>query len=438
MKMIRFIVEKGKSILAWSYIMAMFFVIPLYHRGTYDSISQRKVEAFYFIGIVALALYFIISIAVDFRNNYESDKKEMTGLSTTDVAMIVFGASSVLAFAFSSYRKEALYGVPGFGMGLLTVVLMILSYFLISRNLILNDMIFHFITLSSIPSVFIAIVNRLGYDPLHLYPEGSDTKTHLYVSTFGNYSVFSEYLTFIIPVVLCMLILSKRNAIRIFYAVYLVILLWAIRLAGTGMLYLSIASVIVFLILNKFCSKNGRITDLLIRTMLILLPVVYCIFILFGSGKDSFANDRGYIWKLSVDLYKNLSPFKKIVGVGPNCYMYAFDDYLVLHPALIDEVNERFRYLALTSAHSDYFDYLINTGLFGLISYFTMIGMVIRRFYKREHRSLATIISMACMVSYLTYTMINFSIICATPYLYIFMGIVSSESNKEVCKKKTE
>ncbi|MBR0090932.1 MAG: hypothetical protein IJP92_04475, partial [Lachnospiraceae bacterium] len=58
--------SKGKQRIAYVYILSLFLLIPLYHRGSFDNISGRKVEAFYFVSAVSLVLFAAVSLYEDF------------------------------------------------------------------------------------------------------------------------------------------------------------------------------------------------------------------------------------------------------------------------------------------------------------------------------------------------------------------------------------
>ena len=63
--------KNNKNRLAWIYILAVFFVVPLYNEGSFDNITQRKIVAYHVICIFALVFYFVVSLIGDIRK-YES------------------------------------------------------------------------------------------------------------------------------------------------------------------------------------------------------------------------------------------------------------------------------------------------------------------------------------------------------------------------------
>ena len=434
--------DRAKNYLAYFYILALFFVIPVYNAGSFMGITQRKVEAFFFIAAITVIAYGIIAIACDLTGK-KDDKKPDTKMKTSglsalgssfsalDRAMLLFLAAVVISTVFSDYRKESIYGVTGFGTGLVAIFVYVASYFLISRYLKPKRELFYFMVLSSVIPVALAIINRLGGDPLGFYLEGENLSTHLFVSTIGNYGWFSAYLVLILTVEMYLVATEEKKILKITLAIYLLVCLLAIVLAGNsqgkGLTVLAFVLVVLIRIV-KVQDKTRKMLLKLSPILIICLFIVYGAFIIvMGNGNmDSFGNGRGYIWRLSLELYQSLPVAKKITGVGPNCFMYAWNDHMAMNPSLVTEFIEHFEDLALTSAHSEYFDYLINTGILGLLSYIAVIITLLITFLNKEPNCAAKEISMLCCIIYLCYMLLNFSIVCATPYFFIFMGIVAA------------
>ncbi len=437
--------DRAKNYIAWFYILAMFFVIPVYNAGSFTGITQRKVEAFFFIAAITVFAYGIITIVYDLTGKKDKKMPE-TKMKTSgilalgssflalDRTMLLFLAATVISTAFSDYRKESIYGVTGFGTGLVAIFVYVASYFLISRYLKPRRELFYFMVLSSVIPVVLAIINRLGGDPLGFYLEGENLSTHLFVSTIGNYGWFSAYLVLILTVEIYLVVTEEKRILKITLAIYLLVCLLAIVLAGNsqgkGLTVLAFALAVL--------TKKVKVKDETKKKISSISPVlIICLFIAYGAlvvvmgngSMDSFGNGRGYIWRLSLVLYQSLPVGNKITGVGPNCFMYAWNDYMEVHASMKTEFIEHFRDLALTSAHSEYFDYLINTGIMGFLSYVAVIIMLVRTFLEKGTRSGAKEISMLCCVIYLCYMLFNFSIVCATPYFFIFMGIVAAKKH---------
>ena len=434
--------KKSKNLIAWFYIVAVAVVIPVFNRGTFDNITQHKVEVYYLIAGISFALYLILSVISDFgfsKVKASSDSSISLKGDRATIAACGFGIAVVLSFLLSEYKKDAFYGVPGFGMGTLSLVVMLISAFFISREFVCSEVIYHIVAAGSVIPTILVIANRLGYDPLGLYAGGIAPQYNLYVSTFGNYGWFCEYMSLIFPILIYMVVKGRSFIIKGIYGAYLAVSLWAISLAGTMAIWLSVGVVIAALVVSgvfkrlPFLEKNTRQVWPFVAMLFVLAFIGYVCMILFVSSRDGAGNGRGYIWSLSLETYRNLSLKDKFFGVGPNCYMHAVNSFLEGDPYVKLEAVKNFKGLAITSAHSEYLDYLVNMGIVGAASYLCMIFAIVVGVFrnKRETKDVyagglsdKTYVAFLCVLSYLFYAGFNFSIVCATPLFFVFLGIL--------------
>ena len=429
--------KKSKNLLAWLYIIAVFFVVPLYNEGTFYNITQRKVVAYQMICGLALVFYFVLSLVGDIRKKEGAGAEAGTGTwkilrRPTDVLMVAFVVVAAVSTLLSEYRQDAIYGVPGFGMGLLTIVLMVLSYFLISRNMICDERILYLITASSVIPTALVIINRLGFDPLGMYPEEVDAASNLYVSTFGNYGWFNQYLSVIIPISIYMIFVAQNLWVKVLYGLHLLLSMVAWCMAGTKTLLVSVVAVVCAMWMWKMFKAQGiKISPRLFASMIIPAMVAYVLGVVFGMADDGFASGRGYIWRVSGELFKSFSIKDLLVGVGPNCYTYALDDFLLGRTDLLAEFNAHFQEMALTSAHSEYFDYLINCGVVGVGVYVAMLAAFVMSFVRSEKTTVCQNAAMLCVISYAVYAAFSFSIVVATPMFFVLLGIVGCGLEKK-------
>ena len=417
-----------KRAIAGCYILALFFIIPVYSKGTFDNISQNKVEVFYGIAALALLCYAGVSVYGDVFHKGEGSGKRRGCPRAREIAMGAFLAVCLLSALTTQYRQYVFYGVPGFGMGLLSLFIMVVSCGYIARYPVDSMRLFHLLTLSSVFPLLLAIANCLGYDPLHMYPEGMPAGGRpYYISTFGNYGWLSAYLSLVIPIVIYMVLLSERIAIRLLYAAWLVPVAWVVFNIGTQALLLSLAVATLAIVLLKWAPGILRAGQRLSGVPVLAAGgVLYAAMLLVVTRYEDAGNGRGYIWQLSLDLFQSLPLKEKLIGVGPNCYMDALEAFLAKRPELTETFTEQFHTLALTSAHSEYLDYLINTGIAGVAAYLGMLFVFFRTFLKQE-KTAPRILAAVCALSYLIYAGFNFSMVCSTPLFFALAGIAIAD-----------
>ena len=81
-------------------------------------------------------------------------------------------------------------------------------------------------------------------------------------------------------------------------------------------------------------------------------------FLLFN---DSWGSSRGYIWKMSLDLFGEGSVFDKLLGLGAQGYGFAYLEYVTRNP------HPGYS-LPYYDVHNMYLHYMIEYGIIGLIS----------------------------------------------------------------------
>ncbi len=164
-----------------------------------------------------------------------------------------------------------------------------------------------------------------------------------------------------------------------------------------------------------------------IVAVLLMIAVTWAI---RGNLDGHFGNGRGIIWAISFDIFLDLTPFQKLFGVGQDCfYSYAYGNSIWAQ-SLLNVFDGNF----LTNAHCEPLTMLIERGIAGVICHYGMIGIIISRLVsicdsdediKKEHTALVCILP---IVSYLCNSLVSFSTVTSTPYLFILLGIATGVS----------
>lgn len=110
-------------------------------------------------------------------------------MSATDRFALAYGVAVILSYVFSAYQEEALWGTTGWYMGAMTQLLLVFSYFLISRAWTArNWMLLSVLPVSAVVFV-LGLFNRFGYFPIDMQVENV-----LFISTIGNVNWYCGYL----------------------------------------------------------------------------------------------------------------------------------------------------------------------------------------------------------------------------------------------------
>ena len=94
-------------------------------------------------------------------------------------------------------------------------------------------------------------------------------------------------------------------------------------------------------------------------------PELYAPYAKFLIFDEKWGTDRGYVWRLALKYFRSFSPFKKLVGSGPE----TFSVYVLIYD--LDATLRRFD-LNYDSIHSEWIQHLFETGCLGFITYYGM------------------------------------------------------------------
>ncbi len=199
---------------------------------------------------------------------------------------------------------------------------------------------------------------------------------------------------------------------RLDYAVFILIMLVVMYL-------------IVFLINRKFKDKlEGMNKNKAIIIFISIIFVVGTAIVYIGNKKHigaftfnyRWGTFRGYIWTKSVQLFKAAPFMNKLFGYGNESVKtlmttYYYDEMVTVTKKIYD------------NAHNELLQYLVTTGICGLISY---VGLFITSFIyilKNSEKDVVAYISLAVMLGYFIQGLINLNQPITTPFYFVFMAV---------------
>lgn len=139
---------------------------------------------------------------------------------------------------------------------------------------------------------------------------------------------------------------------------------------------------------------------------------------------DDWGTERGYIWRRSIELYKNvLNPFQKLFGYGPDMFK------------ILIQTNYEARKLGDTfvvydAAHNEYLHYLMTVGLFGMVSYIVfMVSSVVKMAKNVKGRPEVAAVMFA-VTAYMVQAIVNINLPIAMPIILclLAMGLTKKET----------
>ena len=158
--------------------------------------------------------------------------------------------------------------------------------------------------------------------------------------------------------------------------------------------------------------------------LLAVVAVIVGVVLLIGSFDYSFGNDRGLIWSISLDVFKSMSPWQKLVGVGQDgFYGFAYSD-----PVLAESLLNVFNGNQLTNAHCELLTMLVERGLLGVFSYLVLLAVAIRHFWQNKRERNILLFALP-VIAYFCNGLVSFNQIMSTPYFFMMLGMGISLSN---------
>ena len=197
--------------------------------------------------------------------------------------------------------------------------------------------------------------------------------------------------------------------------------------------FILVVLLVVLLIIRKYGEqlpwKQIRKGVFALIACVTMVFVIYVIWLNLGNANagnsmlifgDSWGTNRGYVWKRTVSLFKELPLYQKLFGVGPG----GFKEFFAVYNA------ERVKgsLLPFVDPHNEILFYLSSTGLIGAITYIGMFVSMIRKcLMKRDEK---TMILLAVFVAWIAQGMVNTPLVFTTPFLFMFFGCVVADENK--------
>lgn len=205
-------------------------------------------------------------------------------------------------------------------------------------------------------------------------------------------------------------------------------------------LLLLIATIVLFagwLMIERFCGdklaklNKKKVCIIILVAMAVLLVMAIIIGIKKKMNLFTFnykwGTYRGYIWTKCGEIFRDAGPMRKLFGYGQESLLAIvkdryYDEMIMLTNRVYD------------NAHNELLQYLVTTGLLGLVSYVGLFFTSVIYIFKRANKRVIANVCIIAMVGYFAQALINISQPITTPFFFIFMalglGYVSDKRNE--------
>ncbi|MDE7223247.1 MAG: O-antigen ligase family protein [Acetatifactor sp.] len=189
------------------YMVALMVVMPLYTTESgYQSIGTEKCLFFRSVSVAACrvilpaAVFYLICRLIQWFRTEKCRRIKSWDISVTDVFAFIYFVAVIASYLHTSFRKETewgdtFHGTYGWYLGLLTQLLFLGIYLMVSRLWHRRDWM---IVLWIVPMTVVCVLgylNRFGIYPLEMKAKGPQ-----YISTIGNINWYCGYLVTVLSV----------------------------------------------------------------------------------------------------------------------------------------------------------------------------------------------------------------------------------------------
>lgn len=193
----------------------------------------------------------------------------------------------------------------------------------------------------------------------------------------------------------------------------------------------SIVSAIIIIALNKFELSekfHKRFRLFIIIAVVLVLSVFVGLIVWFTwiepeakLGKFTnylrfsytWGNGRRYAWTRLLEIFGELPLHKKLIGTGPETFGY---EIVSRHN---DEMYELFGF-HYDNAHNDVLQYLITTGLCGMLSYLSLVVSAVKSCIKSENTINRAM--MLPIIAFFVQSLVNITQPITTPLFFVFLA----------------
>ena len=189
-----------------------------------------------------------------------------------------------------------------------------------------------------------------------------------------------------------------------------------------GAIVIVLVAVLLFRTINIETYKKIQNKTFLVVFSIIMVISMIAVVVLGIKSKSSFftfnynwGTYRGYIWTRAISLYKAASPVQKLLGYGNETIgKLMIDGY---YDEMIAVTGRKYDNL-----HCELLQYLVTTGLFGLVAHVGFVTFTFAYIGKRMKGDAIAIACLASGVSYFTQSLVNLNQPITTPYFYVVLA----------------
>lgn len=140
---------------------------------------------------------------------------------------------------------------------------------------------------------------------------------------------------------------------------------------------------------------------------------------------DSWGSSRGYVWRISLEHYRNFPILQKLFGHGPDTFG------LITYFRNLTEMTEVYHVL-FENAHNEYLQYLMTNGILGALAYVAFLASAFIFVIKRRLNESHVMAMLTGVFCYVAQGIVNISQPIVTPMMWTLLAMsVAGACHKE-------
>lgn len=135
---------------------------------------------------------------------------------------------------------------------------------------------------------------------------------------------------------------------------------------------------------------------------------------------EYWGNSRGFSWSITAETFAKLPLWRKLTGVGPDCYsVYCYAD-----TDLAGRLHHYFgQNQTLTNAHNEFLNQLFCTGGIGFAAFVGFLAAAVCRFWKNREKEPMALMGLLAVLVYGAHNFFCYQQVCCIPFLFLLIAM---------------
>ncbi len=254
----------------WAIVLS--FAVPLYMKKGYYQIGTAKYDAYARVVVygmpvlLLLVLLYIIFSVKEKGITLQGWKNLWADMSVTDRFVLGYVLVVLLSYLFCGQWKEAFWGYNGWYMGLFSQLSFVLIYFIFSRFMKDSPLVLSVLCAVSAYVFIVGIQHRLLIDTIGVYDTLIDHYKRQFLSTLGQASWYSSFMTVILPIGMFAFWYFKNLILRVVAGIFLLVSFMTMVTQNTDSAYFGFlaATLVLFHVSVKDAEKMRRFFEVML------------------------------------------------------------------------------------------------------------------------------------------------------------------------------